>query len=121
MKVKLFDVNRAQPVLRKLLDQKMPIKVAFKLGRFVKALNEVYESLEAQRVALVEKYGEKLEDGSHKVAGENMVPFQAEFGELLQVDTEVITEALDMNALENIELTALEALALEPFLVEEKS
>ena len=121
MKVKLFDVNRAHPAMKKLLDQKLPVKAAFKLGRFVKALNDVYESLEEQRVALVEKYGTKLEDGSHKVTGEAVIQFQTEFGELLQVDAEVSTEPVTMDMLDKIELTVMEALALEPFMVEEKS
>ena len=120
MKVKLFDVNRAHPILKKLLTMELPIKIAFKLSRFAKAFNDVYESLEERRVALVEKYGEALPDGGHKVEGESVVPFQAEFGELLQLEADVACEPLNLDELGDVKLTVLEVLGLEPFLTEGK-
>ena len=71
MKLKLFDINRAQPALNKLLTRELPVRVAFQISRLGKAVQDVYETIEEQRTNLVKKYGAATDDG-FRVKDENI-------------------------------------------------
>jgi len=84
MKIKLSQIFNVQPIIKKLIEQKMPIKMAYKLSKMAKALNSEYEEIEKQRTSLIQKLGEQTGDtGQFQVKEENAQAFIKEFGEFL--------------------------------------
>ena len=120
MELKLVEVQRAQKAFQKVMNADLPVRVAFRLSRLAKAVDDVFADIEKQRVKLVEKYGEQAENGDGvRVKTENIAKFQQEFAELLAEETVTLkTDKIELEVLEGVKLTPLEMLALEPFLVE---
>jgi len=121
MKLKLMQIQNAMPALQKVLNAELPVKVAFRLSRLAKAVGDVAKDIEQQRANLVKKYGEEVEGGrpgDYRVLDENISQFQQEFGELLQEDVRLDTEPVKLEALEGVKLTAIDMVALEPFISE---
>lgn len=118
MKLTLFEVQRAQKAFQKIMNAELPARVAFRLSRMGKVIDGVYMEIEAQRANLVKKYGTPTDDGI-TVDKENINTFQDEFGELLakeSVDLDI--EPLKLELLESLKLSAIDMMALEPFIEE---
>ena len=119
MKLTLFEVQRAQKAFQKVMNAELPARVAFRLCRMGKAIDAVYVDIEAQRASLVKKYGTATEKGI-TVDDENIDTFQGEFGELLEKETiDLNVEPLKLELLETLKLSAIDMMALEPFISEE--
>lgn len=117
MKLTLKEIYDSQPSMRKLLMIDFPIKTAFKLSRMSRKIGEIFQDLEAQRVKLVEKYGEESENGS-TVKAENIEKFQEELNELLQEEEDLGIEPIPLEELADAKLSALDMMTLAPFLKE---
>ncbi len=118
MELKLAEIQGAKQAFQKIMNADLPVRVAFRLSRMAKLIDEVYTQIEAQRMKLVEKYGAASDMGV-TVKPENIQVFQAEFNELLAkeaVNLEI--EPIKLDLLEGLKLTALEMLALEKFIVQ---
>jgi len=98
MELTLRQIYFSYPVLSKLVTQEMPIKVAFKIGKIIKTLGEEFEMIEKQRVALVNKHGEKSEEGI-KVPQEKTAAFVGEFEDFLKEKTNIFIEKINPNIL----------------------
>ena len=99
---KLYSVA---PILEKLAKQDVPIKVSFRLNKFLKVVAQEVQALEEARVSLVKKYGvEDEKSGDIKVGPENMSKFQDEFKELLG---EVVSVPLTKIPIEWVEEASL--------------
>ena len=72
MKVKLGQIFAANPILGKLVEQQLPIRVAYRLTRLITRLNEEYDALDSQRIKLLEEYGTPV-DG---VEGQFQLPLR---------------------------------------------
>jgi len=118
MKVSLRNIYDSQTAIRKLVSADLPIKTAFRVTRMVRKINDIFQDVEKQRVALVEKYGEQAKDGNYKVKNENITMFQKDFSELLNEEVEVDIDQLLLEELSNIKISAVELQALEPFIKE---
>jgi type IV secretory pathway TrbF-like protein len=118
MKLKLSEIQKAQQPLQKIMNADLPIKIAFRLSRMAKAVNDVFTDIETQRVKLVEKYGTSTDKGV-TVNPENVTKFQEEFGTFIAEESvELKVEPIKLELLEGLQLTALDMLALEPFISE---
>jgi hypothetical protein len=118
MKVNLRDLRAAQPAFQKLMNLDLPIKIAFKLSRIAKAVNDVYQDIERQREALVRKHGAEAEHGSFAVKPENIAVFTKELDDFLNEGIEVDIEPVSLDTIvevEDIKMSPLELLTLEPF------
>jgi len=82
----------SQEPLRKLIEQKLPVLVSYKLAKLVKKLDEQFSIIEEVRLGLVKKYGEV--DGnsqfSVKPESENWPKFLEEYNELMAQETEIV-------------------------------
>ncbi len=92
MEVLLGQVYTSFNLLGRIVDQKLPIRMAFRFTRLIRELNKEWTSLEKLRDGLIKEHGEKVEggaDGSFTVPPENREAFFKEFQELLAETVEV--------------------------------
>ena len=94
MKLTNGDVFLSREPLQKLLDQKFPVMVSYKLGKLANKLSEQFKVIEDSRNGLIKKYGEKDDKGNLTVKqeGEKWEKFVAEFNELMAHEEEIVIE-----------------------------
>ena len=113
MKIKLSQIYRADPVVHKLTNQEMPIRMAYRIHKAVQNLRTEYTRIEQLRMDLVKKYGEEKEQ-KLQVKQECVMQFAQEFGELLEEEIELDFDCIDIDALpESLQITAQELDAIE--------
>lgn len=119
MKMKLGEVNRAWAPLVKLADKELPIGVAYKLGKIVKAVSEEIQAIEEHRMGLVKKYG-SVQDGMEiRVDDQKMAPFTEDWAALLETEVILDIEPLGLDFLKEISyinMTARDMAFLKPFI-----
>ena len=120
----LRDVLEGQEALQKLSNQQLPGRVAFRIGRLLKKLEEVLTSYNEVRNNLLEKYAKRKEDGTFELNDKNeyqfdeehMKIFVEEMNKLVAEEVEVESDPIDFSAIENLDFTPVEITLLEPFL-----
>jgi hypothetical protein len=89
--------------LRNLMDQKLPVSQSFQVRKFVKEVENKSKVYEEQRMALINEYGEKKEDGTLNtlenghVNISDMEAFNKELVELLNIEEEYAIEKLTLS------------------------
>ena len=105
MKVKLSQIYRAEPVVRKLTGQQMPIRTAYRIHKAIQNLRDEYVRIEQLRMDLVKKHGEEKEQ-KLQVKEENVLEFAKEFGKLLEEEIDIEFDYIDINSLpESLQIT----------------
>lgn len=94
MIVKNVDVVNIMTRYSSIKNKKIPVKVAFALSRNISILNPIADDYEKERYKLLEKYGEKDEDGKPKIVNGQYIlndreGFNADMNELLNMENEV--------------------------------
>lgn len=113
MKFALGEIRELKDPIANFLDLTVPVKVAWKLNKLVKALDKELSDIEEARISLVQKYGETDAEGNIQVTPEAMIAFTTEFNELLSEEVEIDFEPIDIEALGDIELTTKQLLGVE--------
>lgn len=108
MKVTLGQIYASFNLLNKVVDQTLPVRLAFRFTRLIRELNKEFTSLEKLRDGLVKKYGEAVEgqEGAFRVAEEHKDDFITDFKDLLEEKVDIAWELI------SIEAPGLEALSL---------
>ena len=108
MEVTLGQIYASFNLLNRIVDQTLPIRLAFRFTRLIRELNTEFQSLEKLRDELVKKYGEAVEgqEGAFKVADEHREAFMTDFQDLLQETVEIAWELV------SVETPGFEALSL---------
>ena len=98
MKLTNGDIFGSQEPLKKLIEQKFPVMVSYKLAKLVKKLDEQFKVIEEVRMGLIKKYGETDDKGQTQVKpeGENFPKFVAEFNELMSQEVEIVVEKVKL-------------------------
>jgi len=98
MKLLNGDIFTAQEPLKKLIEQKFPVMVSYKLSKLVMKLNEQFKVIEEVRQGLIKKYGEADEKGNTQVKpeDENFPKFVEEFNELMSQEVELVIEKVKL-------------------------
>ena len=118
MKLTLGQIYQGYPVISKIITHDMPIRTAFSMSRMAKTINDEYTEVEAQRVKLIQKFGEKADDEKMQVKPDKYADFAKEFNELLGEEVEVEINQISLNQLpEDLKLTPQDA-AIIDFLIE---
>lgn len=125
MQVRLGALKVAVPILSKLSEERdMRAASAYKLSRLLKVFSKELDDFEAERVKLVQKYGEKKsgDDGETVVVTdpEKMKLFVAEFNDLVATEVDFQANKLKPEDFEGAHLSAQDFLALE-FMIEEEN
>jgi len=105
MKVRLIDVYNSVQVINKILDTQLPVTIAFQLTKLIKNLDNEVKIVEEQRVKLVSKYGEEIEDKGFTVSEANKEAFLKEFTELLESEIEINWNPVDISKFEGLNLS----------------
>lgn len=112
MEVSLGQIYASFNLLNRVVDQSLPVRLAFRFTRLIRVLNKEYTSLETLRDGLVKKYGEPVEgqEGAFRVAEEHKDEFVADFKGLLEEKVEIAWELLSIEApgLESLSLSVRE-------------
>lgn len=106
MRVTIGTLMAAKDALNKLFScDKLPALIAFRLSKFFRQINEIYDNFEQVRVKKVIEYGGRQRNGHYKVARENEVKFQADMRELLLEEVELEIPKLSLEDLSSAHLT----------------
>lgn len=112
MEVTLGHIYASFNLLNRVVDQSLPVRLAFRFTRLIRELNKEYTSLETLRDGLVKKYGAAIEGekGGFKVSDDNREAFMADFKELLEETVNVEWELISIEApgLESLSLSVRE-------------
>ena len=121
--VKMSDILNASEVLTKISGYKVYGKYAFAIARLVREVEKEMQTFESIRMELIRKYADKDEDGELVVndgnvhlSEENILLCNAELAESLGQSVELNANPLKYDWFDEIEITAGEAAALEPFM-----
>ncbi|MFA5025397.1 MAG: hypothetical protein WC503_02750 [Candidatus Shapirobacteria bacterium] len=102
IKLKVKDVFDIDPVLTKLIERDLPIKLAFRIGKFVKLLLNEARTIEESRIALFKKYSIK-KDGNVVIDPERAEEFKVEFEDLLKEEIILVVDPLPLSILDEID------------------
>ncbi len=108
MEVSLGQIYASFNLLNRIVDQQLPIRLAFRFTRLIRELNTEYQSLEKLRDELVKKYGEAVEgqEGAFKVSEDKREDFMTDFQDLLKETVDIGWELV------SVETPGFEALSL---------
>jgi len=119
MKVQLSNIINSTGGLRKLVNEPLPAKVAYRIKRIMDAVTSESARVEAVRVELINKYAdeqtpEQKEKKEPIRVTVKLKDFQDEFGPLLDEEVELnIDKKLDFKDIENVKLTVQDLVGLE--------
>ena len=124
IRVALRDILEGQEALQKLSNQQLPGRIAFRIGRLIKKLEEVLTSYNEVRNNLLEKYAKRKEDGTFELNDKNeyqfdeehMKIFVEEMNKLVAEETSVEADPIKFSDIENLDFTPADITLLEPFL-----
>lgn len=108
MILKLSKIREIESCLRELVEQKLPIRIAYRLSIFIDEINVHLKKIEEMRVILVKKYGANTEDGSIVVPPENFEDFKNDFLELLEEEVEIKFEKIKISDAENALISVID-------------
>ena len=115
--MKLKELVNLKPSLEKLIVQDLPIKIAYKLSKLVKRLNEEYVIYSKNKNNLFEKYGTK-EKEKITVKPENMKQFKKDLEELLEIEVKMNIDKIKLSDLNTIKISTIDMTNLD-ILIEE--
>lgn len=105
--MKLYEIVESRDSLRKLNTAELPFKTALSLARDIKNIDEVLQIYENKRKELINKYGEKDENGKLIIKDDNVkltdqAAFANEFNTLAMEDVDIEIKKISINELENV-------------------
>jgi len=123
IKIKLNDIVNATETFNKIMQQSFKGSLAFKIARLARELDKEMQTFNAERQKIIQKYGEKDENGELKIDEKGLVKFNKtnlkeineEFNSLLDTDLEINVDKLPMDSIDNFEITPQEMLQIEVF------
>jgi hypothetical protein len=109
MKIKINEIYNCRNALAKLANAQMPISMSYKFARLLKSLNDEYAIIEDQRINLVKQHGEEVNSNEHQIkTDEQKEAFIKDFEVLLQNEIDVEFEKLNIEEMENINISPQE-------------
>ena len=123
IKVKLNDIVNATETFNKIMRQSFKGSLAFKIARLARELDKEMQTFNTERQKIIQKYGEKDENGELIVDEKGLINFDKtnlkeineEFNSLLNTELEINADKLPMDSIDNFEITPQEMLQIEVF------
>ena len=123
IQVKINDLLNSVETLQKLSKKDFKAKLAWQVARLLKSVESEIQSFNETRMNLINKYGEKGEDGqlitdeagNCKIAPEVIETFTNELNDLLDSEVEINANKLDFAKMEDLDFTPSDMIALQPF------
>lgn len=122
--VKMSELLNSTETLQSLAQKSLKAKLAFQVGRMLKAADKEIQDFNETRMKVITKYGEKDENGelitdennNCKIDPNSAAAFNTEFNELLNSEIEINANKIKVEDLENLDFTPSEMINLEPFI-----
>jgi len=123
IKIKLSDVVNATETFNKIMQQSFKGSLAFKIARLARELDKEMQTFNEERQKIIQKYGNKDENGELIIDKNGNVKFDntkleeinQEFNSLLETELEINADKLPMDSIDNFEITPQEMLNIEVF------
>lgn len=124
IKTTINEILNVTPVLRELAVKPFKGAMTFKIARLIRELDKETALFEESRSKLADKYGVRNENGELEVSEEGTVKLQndkisecnEELTNLLLTEVEINADVLPANAFDDIEISPIQAIALESFI-----
>lgn len=124
IKIKLGELVNSTEVLQKLSQTELKAKLSWAVTKLLKAADKEMQDFNEARMNLIQKYGEKDENGelitdenkNCKIPEAGLQKFSAELNELVETEIEINVNPLNIDDLEDKEFTPAEMAILEPFI-----
>ena len=120
MKIDLGRILNSVPGLKKLVNEQLPVKTAYRLKRIMDAVTSESNHIEKARIELIQKYAdvqteeEKAAKQPIKVTA-NLEVFQKEFLSLLDTEVELNCIQIPFKDIEDVKMSVNELTSLEPW------
>jgi len=123
IKIKLSNVVNATETFNKIMQQSFKGSLAFKIARLARELDKEMQTFNEERQKIIQKYGNKDENGeliidengNVKFDNANIEEINQEFNSLLETELEINADKLPMDSIDNFEITPQEMLNIEIF------
>ena len=113
-------------VIQKLINSPTPLsaKISYQIIRIAREVENEYNLFQKSRTELIEKYAKKdenqkpiLENDRYQIVPDEQEDFTKEYNEIMSSNIELNVEPLALNdkVMEELKLTPLEWMKLEPF------
>ncbi len=122
LKLTLGDLKMKEASLGNLLNTKLPVKASYRMSKLSKIIINELKELEEQRVKLVEKYGEKTDQG-FAIKPDNAEMWKAfhdDYKELLKEEVALSFIPVLLNDIPDNVLSAIDMMHLSEFIEEGK-
>ena len=124
IKVKISDLINSTETLQKLGQKDFKAKLAWSISRLLKAAEAEIQDFNQARMNLINKYGEKSEDGTLvtdeqgncKIEQGVVAEFSTQLNDLLNTEVEINANKISLDLLEDVDFTPSEITILEPFI-----
>ncbi len=113
--MKLEVAIKSWNALNSLFEKELPISASFNVERLISMLEQPIMSYERRRIELLEKYGEKKDDGSYEVSGELLGELDSKFKELVDVDIDINIPEITIPLSSDLKLSAKDIRVLKEF------
>ena len=128
MKMLLIQAVNIKNVLGKITEEKMPVKLAYKIMKFISTVEAEEKFFNEKTLEIIQKYALRDEnsefifttEGGIKIDPENYDDCEKESKELQELEIEVKDIKLTLEELENFNISPKELYALTPILDDEE-
>lgn len=124
IKIKMSDLLNATETLQKLSQKELKARLALQISRLLKEGEREIQNFNEVRTNLINKYGEKDENGelvtdenkNCKILNDQIEIFSKELNELVDMEIEINANKIKIADLENMDFTPADMAVLEPFM-----
>lgn len=128
IEVTLNELLNVSSVMQELAKKPMKVKAAYKTAKMLNAIEKEYQLFQDARTKLIEKYGQRGDDGNLKidengnysVSNENLIAFNKELNEMLEEKVTLNANPLNVEELEEANFTPADMIALTPFMSDDE-
>ena len=122
----LRNIVESADIMRELSGKSLKGRAAFRVARLLREVEKEFTLFNEKRVDLIREYAQKDENGEIKseengnvtLDPDRLTEFYQKLEELLNAEVEINAERIDINDLDDIELTPAQVINLEPFINE---
>ena len=118
--VTLGNIFNSVDTLGLLTKEKLGVKALYKLNKLVEALPKEIKFLDEQRLIIIKKYGEEVNNGvgTWKVKPEHIDEFNKEINDLLSIEVELPNEKFLIDELDDVKLDLIQYNTIKVFIKE---
>lgn len=120
MKISNEKLANSINVLSKLINMELPIKLSYAFSKNITKIDRELEVYNKERQRLIEKYGEKDEEGKLKVKEDGNINildvdnFNKDIKEILEIETDIDIHVIDLDSVnEDIKITPGELIVID--------